>query len=395
MRLIWKLLRQHISLFELSVFFIANLIGMTIMLCGAQIYHDVKPMVTGESSLIGNDYMIVTRPVERVGGEAPSFSVDEIEELRNEEFTVNIGLFASSQYEVYGSIVFNGRTLSTMMFFESVPDEFVDVESQEWQFNPEEEFIPIIIPRNYLNLYNFGFSQTQSLPQITEEMIKRVELNIRISGNSHVDNYTARIVGFSDRLNTILVPMSFMQWANNYYANCSGMEEPKRLIIELHNPGAPEVTSYLEEHGYIAEDKPSESSKALWLLQLSIMVIVGIGLIFSILSIIILTLSIYLLLQKNITKLDNLMLIGYTPRNVAAPYNVLTIVLNVGTYLISVLAVILCQDIYMGKISALIGLEIETSPTVAIIAGAIITAVVTLFNITIIQRKVKQIAKRR
>ena len=395
MRLIWKLLRQHISLFELSVFFIANLIGMTIMLCGAQIYHDVKPMVTGESSLIGNDYMIVTRPVERVGGEAPSFSVDEIEELRNEEFTVNIGLFYSSQYEVYGSIVFNGRTLSTMMFFESVPDEFVDVESQEWQFNPEEEFIPIIIPRNYLNLYNFGFSQTQSLPQITEEMIKRVELNIRISGNGHVDNYTARIVGFSDRLNTILVPMSFMQWANNYYANCSGMEEPKRLIIELHNPGAPEVTSYLEEHGYIAEDKPSESSKALWLLQLSIMVIVGIGLIFSILSIIILTLSIYLLLQKNITKLDNLMLIGYTPRNVAAPYNVLTIVLNVGTYLISVLAVILCQDIYMGKISALIGLEIETTPTVAMIAGAIITAVVTLFNITIIQRKVKQIAKRR
>ena len=395
MRLIWKLLRQHISLFELSVFFIANLIGMTIMLCGAQIYHDVKPMVTGESSLIGNDYMIVTRPVERVGGEAPSFSVDEIEELRNEEFTVNIGLFSSSQYEVYGSIVFNGRTLSTMMFFESVPDEFVDVESQEWQFNPEEEFIPIIIPRNYLNLYNFGFSQTQSLPQITEEMIKRVELNIRISGNGHVDNYTARIVGFSDRLNTILVPMSFMQWANNYYANCSGMEEPKRLIIELHNPGAPEVTSYLEEHGYIAEDKPSESSKALWLLQLSIMVIVGIGLIFSILSIIILTLSIYLLLQKNITKLDNLMLIGYTPRNVAAPYNVLTILLNVGTYLISVLAVILCQDIYMDKISALIGIEIETSPTVAMIAGAIITAVVTLFNITIIQRKVKQIAKRR
>ena len=395
MRLIWKLLRQHISLFELSVFFIANLIGMTIMLCGAQIYHDVKPMVTGESSLIGNDYMIVTRPVERVGGEAPSFSVDEIEELRNEEFTVNIGLFSSSQYEVYGSIVFNGRTLSTMMFFESVPDEFVDVESQEWQFNPEEEFIPIIIPRNYLNLYNFGFSQTQSLPQITEEMIKRVELNICISGNGHVDNYTARIVGFSDRLNTILVPMSFMQWANNYYANCSGMEEPKRLIIELHNPGAPEVTSYLEEHGYIAEDKPSESSKALWLLQLSIIVIVGIGLIFSILSIIILTLSIYLLLQKNITKLDNLMLIGYTPRNVAAPYNVLTIVLNVGTYLISVLAVIICQDIYMGKISALIGLEIETSPTVAMIAGAIITAVVTLFNITIIQRKVKQIAKRR
>lgn len=395
MRLIWKLLRRHISLFELSVFFIANLIGMTIMLCGVQIYHDVRPMVTGESSLIGNEYMIVTRPVERVGGDAPSFSEEEIEELRSEEFVVNMGLFASSQYEVYGSIVFNGRTLSTMMFFESVPDEFVDVESSEWVFNPEEEFIPIIIPRNYLNLYNFGFSQTQSLPQITEEMIKRVELNIRLGGNGHTDNFTARIVGFSDRLNTILVPMSFMQWANNYYANCSGMENPTRLIIELHNPGAPEVTTYLEEHGYIAEDKPSESSKALWLLQLSITLIVGIGFIFSALSIIILTLSIYLLLQKNITKLENLMLIGYTPKQVSAPYNMLTIGLNVGIYVVSIVAVVVCQQIYMGEISALTGLSINTSPMVAILTGAIISVVVTLFNIVVIRRKVTRIARRR
>ena len=63
MRLIWKLLRKHISIFELAVFFVANLIGMAVILAGVQIYSDVRPMLDGEKSLIGNEYMIVTRPV--------------------------------------------------------------------------------------------------------------------------------------------------------------------------------------------------------------------------------------------------------------------------------------------------------------------------------------------
>ena len=90
MRLIWKLLRKHISIFELAVFFIANLIGMAVILAGVQIYSDLSPMLTGEKSLIGNDYMIISRPVERVGGETPKFSAEDIEELRNEEFVKKV-----------------------------------------------------------------------------------------------------------------------------------------------------------------------------------------------------------------------------------------------------------------------------------------------------------------
>ena len=44
--------------------------------------------------------------------------------------------------------------MSTDMFFESVPDEFVDVKLDKWSFNPASDIVPIIIPRNYLNLYN-------------------------------------------------------------------------------------------------------------------------------------------------------------------------------------------------------------------------------------------------
>jgi hypothetical protein len=394
MRLIWKLLRKHISIFELAVFFIANLIGMAVILAGVQIYSDLSPMLTGEKSLIGNDYMIISRPVERVGGDTPKFSAEDIENLRNEEFVKDLGVFASSKFRVDGGIEFKGRRLSTMMFFESVPDSFIDVSSKEWHFEQGDEMIPIILPRNYLNLYNFGFSQTQGLPNITEDMIKRVEIDIRIKGNGYTDHYVGSVVGFSDRLNTILVPMSFMEWANSYYST-EVANEATRLILEVQNPSAPEVVSYMEEHGYVAEDKPSESSKALFLLQVCVAIIVGIGAIFCILSIIILTLSIYLLLQKNVNKLENLVLVGYKPVYVAMPYILMTIVLNLSILIIGIIAVVYAQGWYMGYLGGLFGVTLEASPTASIIAGVILTTFITLFNFFIIYRKIAEISRKR
>lgn len=394
MRLIWKLLRKHISIFELAVFFVANLIGMAVILAGVQIYNDYSPMLSGEKSLIGNDYMIISRPVERVGTNAPKFTAEDIEELSEEAWVEDLGVFSASQFRVDGSIVFNGRRLSTMMFFEAVPDNFVDVDTEDWHFSPGDDVIPIVLPRNYLNLYNFGFSQTQDLPKITEDMIKRVELGLRIKGNGYSDDYKGYVVGFSDRLNTILVPMSFMEWANGYYSNETN-NEATRLILEVQNPSAPEVVSFMEEHGYVAEDKPSESSKALFMLQVCVAVIVGIGAIFSLLSIIILTLSIYLLLQKNINKLENLVLVGYKPMYVAMPYILMTVILNVSIMVISIVAAALVQNVYMDYLGKLFGVTLESSPMASIVAGVILTVVVTLFNFYIIYRKIAQISRKR
>ncbi len=394
MKLIWKLLRKHISILELTVFFIANLIGMAVILAGVQIYSDLKPMLTGEDPLIGNDYMIISRPIERIGGETPKISYQEIEELRNEPFVENLGIFASSNFRVDGGIEFKGDKLSTMMFFEAVPDNFIDVEVDNWGYKQESDIIPIIIPRNYLNLYNFGFSQTQGLPNITEDMIKRIEIDIRIRGNGYSDRYRGYVVGFSDRLNTILVPMSFMTWANGHYSNETN-DDATRLILEVQNPGAPEVVAYMEEHGFVAEDKPSESSKALFILQVCVAVIVGIGAIFSILAIIILTLSIYLLLQKNVSKLENLVLIGYKPMYVAMPYIIMTVALNLSILIVSIAAVSYTQVRYIDYIESSFGISIDASPSTSIITGGIVAVVITIFNLLVIYRKIAEISRKR
>ncbi len=394
LNLIWKLLRKHISIFELAVFFIANLIGMTVILGGVQLYSDLKPIMTGENALIGSDYLVITHPVERMGVGGKSFSGEDITELEAQEFVSSVGTFNSSEFEVYGAIEFGGRKLSTMLFFEAVPDSFLDIQPKEWNYKVGDSIIPIILPRNYLNLYNFGFSSTQQLPQITEDIIKRVELDIILRGNQLRGDFKGRVVGFSDRINTILVPMAFMEWANKYYGEASD-EEATRLIIEVENPSDPELITFLDAKNYEVENKPSESSKAMFILKVCIVIIICIGIIFSVLSIIILTLSIYLLLQKNITKLENLILIGYKPQRVALPYNLLTLTLNISILALSIAFIAVAQKLYMGYISQLAGYTLASSPIVAIGVGVVFTIAIILFNFYIINRKIREISRKR
>ena len=199
--LVWKLLRQHISIGQLTGFFFANLFGMVIVLLSAQFYKDVVPIFTEGDSFMKKDYMTATKKISTLGsfaGKSNTFSSEEIEELKKQPFTRSVGAFTPSQFKVSAGLGMQeaGIHLSTEMFFEAVPDKFVDVSLDKWHFDENTHTIPIIIPRNYLNLYNFGFAQSRSLPKLSE----------------------GYIVGFSNRLNTILVPQSFMNWANQNFA---------------------------------------------------------------------------------------------------------------------------------------------------------------------------------
>lgn len=394
MRLIWKLLRKHISIFELGVFFVANLIGMVVILAGIQLYIDLKPIVSGENALIGNDYVVISKPVKRLNSKAV-FSPEEIQELKEQPFVLRLGEFTPAQYKIMGSIDINGMGMSTYMFFEAIPDAFMDVKSKEWKFKQSKHKVPIVIPRNYLNLYNFGFSQTsEQLPQITESMMKDLELELTLSGDNHSQKFVGKVVGFTDRLNTILVPYDFITWSNKRFAK-NETPQVSRLILEVMNPSDPELLSYFKNHGYVAETKPAESSKALFLLRISVGVIIFIGLIFSVLSLIILCLSIYLLLQKNIDKLENLKLLGYTTSAVARPYNTIAITLSVTIMMVSLWLISQLRNLYIDYLVETTGREVDATMALTIVAGLALMFGIILFNISIIRRKIVQISRKR
>ena len=66
-KLVWKLLRQHISIGQLSGFFLANIFGMLIVLLSVQFYKDVLPVSTQGDSFMKKNYIIATKKISALG----------------------------------------------------------------------------------------------------------------------------------------------------------------------------------------------------------------------------------------------------------------------------------------------------------------------------------------
>lgn len=283
-----------------------------------------------------------------------------------------------------------GIRLSTEMFFESVPDKYVDISLDKWNFDENSHEIPIIIPRNYLNLYNFGFAQARSLPKLSEGLMGMINLDIMIRGNGDLENYKGSIVGFSNRLNTILVPEKFMNWANRKFAPNNNTES-SRLIVEVNNPADASIAKFFQKRGYETEDNKLDAGKTTYFLQLVISIVLLVGLFISLLSFYILMLSIYLLLQKNTTKLENLLLIGYSPVKVALPYQLLTVGLNVLVLFLAILLVAWGRSYYLDAVTMLFPQLQSGGLWPAISLGCLLFVGVSVINIWIVRRKILSI----
>ena len=391
MKLVWKLLRQHISWPQFVGFFFANLFGMTIVLLGYQLYCDILPIFTANDSFLKADYLVVSKKIgmaNALGQQHSGFSKDEIADLQAQPFVKGVGQFTSTAYKAEATMGVSGmKILNSELFFESVPDPFVDVSLDNWHYTPGDSLVPVILPRSYIAMYNFGFAQNHSLPKINEGLVGMIDLHIRVQGKGGQGYFKGKVIGFSSKLNTILVPQSFMLWSNNHFSPDSEMP-PSRLILDVTNPADQRIGTYLEEHNYELEDNNLDAEKTTYFLKLMVTLVMGVGVVISALSFYVLLLSIYLLVQKNTTKLQNLLLIGYSPSRVALPYQMLTLVLNLAVLVASFSLLLIIRGYYIDIVETLFPDLPSTgvAPTLGI--GLALFLFVTGINFAILWRKI-------
>lgn len=391
MRLVWKLLRQHISKPQLAGFFFANLLGMLIVLLSFQFYNDVVPVFTQGDSFIKKEFLIVSKRISlahSLSSEAGSFQEQEIKDMEAQRFTKSVGTFNASQYHVDASMGLSGTpALRTELFFESVPDRFVDTDLSQWHFDREKGVIPIILPKNYLAIYNFGFAQSRSLPKMSEGLIGAIDLLIHIRGNGKEAYYKGKVIGFSTRLNTILVPESFLLWSNQEYAPDADAK-PSRLIVEVKNPTDDAIATYFKKKNYETEDDKLDAGKTTFFLKMVAGIVMSIGLLISALSFYILMLSIYLLVEKNTQKLENLLLIGYTPQRVSFPYQALTVGMNALVLALALLFLFWLRSYYMDMLYQIFPQMNDGSMWPAYLLGGGLFLLVSAINVWAVNRKV-------
>ncbi len=394
MSLLWKLLRQHISIGQFAGFFVANLLGMIIVLSGYQFYNDVLPIFTNGDSFMKSNAIMVTKRIgtgNALSGNASTFSAKDIAELEKQPFTRRTGAFMSANYKTHANMGISGTQIfSSEIFFESIPDEFIDINMKDWRYNAGDNIVPIILPRSYINIYNFGFARSHALPQISDGLMGMIDLQLRIRANGKEQTFQGKVVAFSSSMTSILVPEAFMKWSNETFAP-EGENVTTRLLMEVANPGDKALMAYFEKNGLEMDSDKLNAEKTTYFLRLIVSMVMVIGIIISALSFYILMLSIYLLVQKNTEKLQNLLLIGYRSTRVALPYQLLTGGLNLLVLLIAIVAVWLIRNYYVDIIAALYPEIGRGSILYALLLGIVLFLIVTLLNVIIIRRKVGSI----
>lgn len=245
--------------------FILAVVGLSValllILCAVQLqsnYNDLLHSKTNQDSIA--NFLVINKAVTDKTIGATSLSEAEITDLKKQTFVDEMGVLTPSRFKVAAQSVSDRIPFYSDIFFESVPNEFIDVQSSDWKWDEHSNFIPMIVPNQFLDMYNFGFATSQDLPQLTQELVKSLPIEIRIKDVIGRVTYYGKVVGFSDRISSVLVPQPFMDWANNKYGTTVS-SKASRVVIRTKDPGNPELVTYLKDHGLTTDADKTRFSK--------------------------------------------------------------------------------------------------------------------------------------
>lgn len=399
--MIWKVLKNNIKASQLTGTFLGIMLGLTILMGALSFYLDVKPIFDDKESFWKDEYIIINKKIDLTdtyqqindeNAKKPLFSPEEIEDLKKQSFVKDVAQFSNCSFMISASTGKDGPLAGfyTDLFFEAVPDEYVDVNYENWKWEENDEFVPAILPKTYLNLYNFGFAQSQNLPQVSEEGAGMVKFNIVIQGKGKYQKFETRIVGFSERINTILVPKSFVDWGNENYGEDSN-PRPGRIIIIAKDPSSPELFKYIQDHDYDLNKSELSNSKALAFLKIIISIVLIIGLIIIALAFSLMIISIQLLLHRNNENLTKLYMLGYSLKEISRPYQILVAILFAVTFLTALIPLSVFRNFYSSNL-ILLGYENFNKILLSVLSpGLGFTIIIVLLLILMIKRNITRI----
>lgn len=293
-------------------------LGILLLLLATQTYFNLAHILNGNANTNQN-YLTINKKVGMLNTLLGSdgFSNTEITELQQQPFIQQVAPYTSNKYKVAAK----SSTLNfyTELFLEALPTDVLDLTPTRWQWIEGNAEVPIIMSRNYLALYNFGFAPSQGLPQFSPNSIRQVSFDLILRGNQREYIAQGRIIGFSDRVNSILVPASFMQWANQNFGEPIPTST-SRLLLRVSNIYDKNLTSYLQNKGYEISEGKMIGSELSSLLRTTFALIAIIALFIIILATLLFALHFQVLVAKATPNIQLLFQIGYPVTTITSPF---------------------------------------------------------------------------
>jgi hypothetical protein len=312
-----KVLFQNQDKTQLFIAVLGSVIGMIFLISSIHYLIRVNEFGKGEE-ILGPNTMIIQKKVSNSSSlkiTKNDFSNEEIERFKNESFVADAQAVICNNFNV---LLLTDDPLvpkfSSDVFLQTVNAKFLDVPSKKWTWKEGDTIVPIVMPRDFLVMLN-TFMSASGIPQVSEDLAKDINFKLRISNETKKDFITARIVGFTNEIPSLLVPESFMSYANQKYAT---VKENKitNVMISSKEGEFGEMEKFLEERGLESRKSQVVIGKLKSIVSTLFVVLLVISVVTVVVSGLVLIQYMQLLIANNQYQIRTLLRLGYIPNKI-------------------------------------------------------------------------------
>lgn len=288
-------------------------VGVMLLLCCVQMYININQLLKEKNPRKnGYDFISVTKTITNENmGKDNRFSQADVEDFKKQPFIADAAPLLSNQFRAKasaGDII----PFSTDLFLESIQDNFIDTLPPSFTWQPGQTRVPIIFSADFLEMYNV-FAPAQGLPQLSESSIGAVNIILECSApDGTVMKFTGNIVAVSDRLNTVLVPESFLNWGNKMFST-QPPQPAARVYIKTTDANSVALQNYLQQNNYHVNKDKTKFGRIKSTLQAIVAGLGGLAILVVLLSVLLFSFYLQLMISRSKDNLQLLLTLGYSP----------------------------------------------------------------------------------
>ena len=289
-------------------------IGVLLLLVSMQMFVNIQQLLQENSPRKsgGYDFISISKAITNDNmGKDNSFTNADLENLKIQPDIEGVAPLISNKFRVRataGDII----PFSTDLFLESINNNYIDTVPSNFTWQPGQLTVPIIFSSDFLEMYNV-FAPAQGLPQLSPKTISSVNIILECSGPYGTQNFKGNIVALSDRINSLLVPKSFMSWSNEHFMQDTALHA-SRVYIKTKDANNPTLISYLDQQGYHLNKDKVKFSRVKSILQNIVSALGVFGILVIVLALMLFSFYLQLMIAKSKDNLRLLLTLGYSPK---------------------------------------------------------------------------------
>ena len=289
-------------------------IGVLLLLVSMQMFVNIQQLLSENAPRKsgGYDFISISKTITNANmGKDNSFTNEDLLKLKEQPTIAGVAPLISNKFRVRataGDII----PFSTDLFLESINNNFIDTVPPSFTWQPGQIVVPIIFSSDFLEMYNV-FAPAQGLPQLSAKTISSVNIILECSGPYGTQNFKGNVVALSDRINSLLVPQTFMNWSNFYFMHDTTVHA-SRVYIKTKDANDPKLINYLDQQDYHLNKDKVRFSRIKSVLQNIVSALGVFGILVIVLALMLFSFYLQLMIAKSKDNLRLLLTLGYSPK---------------------------------------------------------------------------------